>query len=115
MSGGLIKHTVAAIPTMATEASPPNHGSEDRRRLPFENTRTRHSSVGNRDNPEQQDDDDPNAETPGIVQTSQASQFDLDVLIWDALLGVAIGVLVVIAFSLIFKSLQWLASGLSGH
>jgi hypothetical protein len=111
LSGGLIEHTVAAIAAMTTEAPPPNHGSEDRRRLPFENTRTRHSSVGSRGNPEVQDDDDPNDETPGVVQTPQASQFALDVLIWDALLGVAIGVLVVIAFALIFKSLQWLVSG----
>lgn len=46
-----------------------------------------------------------------LSRPPKASQFALDVLIWDALLGVAIGVLVVIAFALIFKSLQWLASG----
>jgi hypothetical protein len=76
---------------------PPDDGREEPRGFPYE---------------DRSDD----AERLRLILRLRKStqQLSMGVLVWDALLGVALGVLVVVVFALAFKPLQWLAVALSG-
>jgi hypothetical protein len=63
------------------------------------------------------EDSTPDDETQRILRRlrKKPPQQSFRVLVWDALLGIALGVLVVTLFSLMFKPFQWLTAGVTGH
>lgn len=63
---------------------------------------------------EREKDDGRDAETLNIIRRQKTSRPTARVLIVDALLGIGLGILVVVAFSLMFKPLLWFAASLTG-
>ena len=58
------------------------------------------------------------AETQKLLQrlrTPKKSRPPVRVLLGDAALGIALGIMVTVVFSLMFKPLQWVTAGLTGH
>jgi hypothetical protein len=49
------------------------------------------------------------------LRTTPKSQPTFRTLVWDAALGVALGILLIVIFSLMFKPLQWGMASLTGH
>lgn len=62
-----------------------------------------------------EDDGARDIETLRILRFRKASRPSFRVLVWDALLGIALGVLVTVMFSLMFKPFQWLTAGVTSY
>ena len=64
--------------------------------------------------PPQPGDNVAHAETLKLLRLRKPSRPSFRVLLGDALLGIALGVLVVVLFSLMFKPFQWMTAGVTG-
>jgi hypothetical protein len=54
-------------------------------------------------------------ETQLILRRLRNAPPSFRVLLWDAVLGIALGILLVVVLSLMFKPLQWVTAGITGH